>query len=521
VTVVDVPQPPPLVNVYDVELVHTGTWDISTGRWTATRDDLLSAVAALDCPAVRRPVIKLGHTDPRFDGEPAVGWVGNLATARDGSVLTGNYMGLPAWLGARDAAGNSVLSSAYPDRSVEGVYDFRCQLGHTHPFVLTAVALLGVTPPGVGTLQSLQDVAALYGVAAAGPPSGTPVAALIRASTTTDAAAGGRERPMPNPQPRTVAAGVTTEDVRRAYYDDAKWSMWITEIHLEPLQLIVVDDDSGEHFRVPVTVTGEDTFTFGDPVEVLVRYVDAPPDAEDNGEPVGASAQPVVYASRAESRPDTRPRASEPAHAEGSSAEPDEPVVEKPEADEPEPEPDVQPEPPAPADPAAEPEPTTENEEGDDMSLSEVASRLGLDDGADKDAVLAKLDEVLQPKPDPVAAAAAADRDQKFAAALGQIDVLSTELAQIKAEKAQQHKETFFAAAVQAGKLRPADRAAWEARYDQAPEVITEIVSAMAPGSAVPVSAAGYVADPEPAFDDADLMALMPPSMVDAMKGGN
>lgn len=148
-----------------VELIRTGRWPISTGEWTATRDDLTAAVAAMSCPAVRKPVIKVGHTDKRFtpgDGEPTIGWLDNLQLADGGHTLLGDYVGVPAWL-------DSVMASAFPDRSVEGSYNHRCQLGHTHPFVLTGVALLGVTPPGVGTLKSLNDVAALYGITASQP----------------------------------------------------------------------------------------------------------------------------------------------------------------------------------------------------------------------------------------------------------------------------------------------------------------------------------------------------------------
>ncbi|MFI7125987.1 phage protease [Nonomuraea sp. NPDC050153] len=283
-----VPAAPPLATVHGVELVQAGQWDISSGRVTFTRDDLASAVAALDCPAVRRPVLKLGHAEPdpdehgmRWDGEPAVGWISDMHLADSGNTIVGDYTGMPGWLG-------DVLPSAYPDRSIEGYFDWRCQLGHTHPFVITAVALLGVVPPGVGTLKSLQDVAALYQVAASpDQPSGLPVAVTIHAS---------KGAGMPNPSPPQVAAGVSSEDVRRTYYEHAPWQEWICEIQLSPLQLIVVDDTSGTYYRVPVEVTGEDTFTFGDKTAVRVRYEDVP------AEPVAASA-PIVYASRAESRP--------------------------------------------------------------------------------------------------------------------------------------------------------------------------------------------------------------------------
>ncbi|WP_146605878.1 2'-5' RNA ligase family protein [Micromonospora craterilacus] len=171
------PDTPELTRRPGVELIRTGAWNILTGTWNATRENLASAVEAMKCPAVRKPVLKIGHTDTRFqpgDGEPAIGWIEDLRLADGGHTLIGDYVGVPAWL-------NSVMASAWPDRSVEGK-PFRCQLGHHHPFALRAVALLGVTPPGVGTLTSLNslaDVKALYGLAAS---TGDDDADLIVAS---------------------------------------------------------------------------------------------------------------------------------------------------------------------------------------------------------------------------------------------------------------------------------------------------------------------------------------------------
>jgi len=300
---------PPLVTVPAVELMHTGQWPISTGIANFTPSDLQNAVAALACPAVRRPVLKLGHNEPdpdehgmRWDGEPAVGYITNMAVVDNGQTLIGDYAGMPSWLGGE------VLASAYPDRSIEGTYDFRCQIGHTHPFVVTAVALLGVVPPGIGTLQSLQDVAALYGVAdageqvaAAGPTSGPSFTLTVHAAR--------QEAAVPNPNPMTVRAGVTTDDVRRAFYSSdygRGWDIWICEIQLGPaMQLIVMDDSSGKLQRVGITIgdgDGEDAVEFAEPVPVVVRYEDAQ---------VAASAgrQVLTYASRAESRPGQQVRA--------------------------------------------------------------------------------------------------------------------------------------------------------------------------------------------------------------------
>jgi hypothetical protein len=261
-----------------VELARTGQWSASTGVSTITRDDLTAAVAAMGCPAVREPVIKLGHTDPRFDGQPAIGRVTNLAVVNDCS-LVGDLTGMPGWLGP-------ILASAYPSRSIEGQWNYRCSVGHTHPFVITGLALLGVTEPAIGSLSNLDDIAELW--------------------TTTDyapafAAAKG------DTMPKTIAATATVEDIRRAYYDTAGWDLWIEEIQLAPLQLIVVDDSDGTRARVAVVIDpakdGADAITFGETVPVVVRYDDVTPAADpaaEGGAQVAASK--LRFASRAESQ---------------------------------------------------------------------------------------------------------------------------------------------------------------------------------------------------------------------------
>lgn len=135
-----------------VELAKIGTHDISTGQWQVDADDLRSAVDAFRAGVLRRPVIKLGHTDNRFDGNPAFGYVDNLRLAHSGRSLVGDLV-LPTWLA--DAA-----PLHYPDRSVEALQGFRDTTGHEWPLVLTGVALLGDTPPGIDDLASLQDLVA-------------------------------------------------------------------------------------------------------------------------------------------------------------------------------------------------------------------------------------------------------------------------------------------------------------------------------------------------------------------------
>ncbi|MBF6411210.1 hypothetical protein IU439_29655 [Nocardia farcinica] len=449
--------------------MHAGTWEASTGTHTFTADDFAFAVAALDCPAVRRPVIKLGHTDPRFDGEPAVGWVDNLATTSGGRCLVGDLVGMPGWLATPDESGHTVIASAYPSRSIEGQWDYRCALGHVHPFVLTGLALLGITEPAIGTLASLQDVGALFGVAAAAPHTGgTPVTVHLKGTI------------MPNPKALTVAAGVTTEDVRRKFYDTAPWSQWIEEFHLEPLQLIVLDDNTGTRERVPVIVDpagdGTEGVSFGTAVPVVVRYEDAvtadPAAAADEATEVAASSKVLRYASRAESRPGRPAAASTPAAAADGA--------------------------------------TTEGGSGVDITNEQLAAlrtALGLADDADIDAIVAAVEQLAAD------AAAAASTGEQAAASRGEVRIDSGRLAALEAEAAQfkaflakqraEDIEAALSAAISEGRITPANKEAWRKTLDTDLDHGRALLASMAANSAVPVAELGHATEvSEATIDD-------------------
>lgn len=269
----DTPALPALVTLPGVDILAAGTWNLSTGRQTFTAADLQSAIDASACPAVGLPVIKIGHLDPRFatppehDGEPALGRVHNLRLSGNGAKIIGDLAGMPGWLGA-------IAASAFPRRSVEGKYGFKCQIGHDHPFVLTGLALLGVTQPGVGVLGGLPDIATLYGLTAA------------------TAQAGQAWRTEQDQEGNVMA--VTEEDVRRQYYATAgaPQSWWITELQMHPPQLIVADEQSGKIYRVGYQIDGS-AVTFEQAAEVA-SYADVAA-ARGTG-PV------VAFASAAESR---------------------------------------------------------------------------------------------------------------------------------------------------------------------------------------------------------------------------
>ncbi|AXH50467.1 capsid maturation protease [Gordonia phage Ruthy] len=275
--------------VAGVELARTGQWSASTGVTTITRADLAEAIAALECPGVRDPIIKLGHTDPRFDGQPAIGRVTNLEVVDEYS-LRGDMNGMPGWLG-------EIIASAYPSRSIEAEWNHQCSIGHTHPFVLTGLSLLGVTAPAIA---SLDDIAAWWNV-----DTTTQAAEVIAAKKGTV-------------MPKNIAASATVEDIRRAYYDTASYDFWVEEIQLAPLQLIVVNDIDGSRLRVPVTVDperdGQDAIVFGEAVPVVVRYDDVPPPpapeqgADPAAVPITVAASSLRFASRADSLREVRAR---------------------------------------------------------------------------------------------------------------------------------------------------------------------------------------------------------------------
>ena len=276
---------------------------------------------------------------------------------------------------------------------------------------------------------------------------------------------------MPNPAP-------TVEDrIRAAWNARAPHHQWITEIG--DGYMVVCDElDSRAFYRVPVIAAG-DSVEFGEPVKVTSGWV--------------AASGSVVYASRAESRPDTATDTAEPVAPDTTA--PDEP--------------DTTPEPPA-----AEPDNNTTDPEEDPVPeiMSGLRSRLGLADTATEADVLAAVDQLTDLATRPAASdeqiAAAAEQakhaEQVAAAAeemKTEIARLSGELATIKAASAAETKRNLFDEAVQSGRISPAQRGDWESRYDRAPEVIGEILASLAPNTAVPVAASGYTGTTETAGD--------------------
>jgi hypothetical protein len=273
---------PEFRNREGVEIARVGTYKLSTGPFTFTREHLAAAVRNYTAGGAA-PRLKAGHVDPRFDGEPALGTVTNLRLSDDGDVLVGDYANVPAAL-------DDWLDSAYPGRSIEAA-----ATSDPPDLRITHVALLGVTLPGI---DSLADLPARFAngpltLAAAQDNNGKTINFVI-ASTEEAADAVGR----------LIAASVNVDDLRSAFYDQRRpaappvcgdeW--WVDEVHIDPNELIV--KNGADVYRVPWSVADDGSYDFGDPIQVVVQYVDK----------VAASAGAVVAYRAGVSRPKNDPQ---------------------------------------------------------------------------------------------------------------------------------------------------------------------------------------------------------------------
>ena len=176
-----------------VELARPGTWQLSSGPREFTAAMLRDAAEFHASTGGQRIPLGFGHMDSRFDGDPAWGWLSNIRYAEDaqGPVLLGDLVELDDWVAAAAPA-------KWPHRSIEGVTGVTYG-GREYGLVLTRLALLGATPPGMPVLKSLSDLRQLVAAAAAAS-GGEWIAASIP-----EASPRGAE-----PKPITEGAGMTS-----------------------------------------------------------------------------------------------------------------------------------------------------------------------------------------------------------------------------------------------------------------------------------------------------------------------
>lgn len=292
-----VPQPA-LVTVPNVQLLEVGEeWATSTGSFTFTSEDLVSCIQSQQDPSLRTPVVKLGHVDPRFDGQPSLGKIENMRLDNNNQTLVGDLVAMPLWLA-------QVMYTAYPRRSIEGQMSFTTRTGNTWPMVLTGVALLGDMYPAIDTLE---DIQALWG---ATPPPLYLVQDVEEISASGSFFRARKAEDMTRLKVNAsspVKAAVGLDAVRSAFYgslDGPQSWWWIREVRVNPLTLIV-DDDEGSLWEIPVTVSAADEITFDAPKSVKVEYVAA------TGAP-WAEALPGQVVAAAHATPEETGRTSRP-----------------------------------------------------------------------------------------------------------------------------------------------------------------------------------------------------------------
>lgn len=140
-----------LVTIPDVEILREGNWHSGlSGRVPVTAEDLDAMVQAATDAEVDQAPLKIGHVDPRFDGEPALGWLTNIR--RNGTSLVADIADAPAKMA-------ELIQSAFRRRSAEIAWGVKTPSGKTYKAALAGLALLGVTPPAV---KGLADVVSRY-----------------------------------------------------------------------------------------------------------------------------------------------------------------------------------------------------------------------------------------------------------------------------------------------------------------------------------------------------------------------
>src|SRR5690348_5250963 len=169
-----------MADLMNVEIARVGEWKLASGPLDVTPAMLVDAAAYGSRPNARPAPVRLGHGDPRFDGEPALGWLQNLRVEGTGAdtVLLGDILDMPDWLA-------EAAPKHWPERSMEGWTGMEADDGRTYAMVVDGLALLGVTPPGMSSLRSLRDLPQALGVAAS-----ARIAATLTPTHSPDPAAG-------------------------------------------------------------------------------------------------------------------------------------------------------------------------------------------------------------------------------------------------------------------------------------------------------------------------------------------
>ena len=130
-----------------VELFGVGVWN----QMPFKQKDLESIERSYKAfTGVLRVPLKLGHNEeqPMTDGQPALGWVGNVRLAEDKKKLLGDFTDLP------EVVYKAIEGKLYNSLSIELAQNVDYK-GSRYQWVLEGVALLGADLPAVNTISDL------------------------------------------------------------------------------------------------------------------------------------------------------------------------------------------------------------------------------------------------------------------------------------------------------------------------------------------------------------------------------
>lgn len=143
---------PGRVSFPDIVITRAGTYQSQAGgEVVVTPEDLASMVEAEATGVMDAAAVKPGHFDPRFDGEPAMGWMQNLRLSADKQSLLADIADVPAPL-------VGLIRDGYRRRSIEFDRNVTGRDGKVYKAVATGLALLGMKRPAVSGLGGLSRV---------------------------------------------------------------------------------------------------------------------------------------------------------------------------------------------------------------------------------------------------------------------------------------------------------------------------------------------------------------------------
>jgi Mu-like prophage I protein len=291
-----------------------------------------------------------------------------------------------------------------------------------------------------------------------------------------------------------VQASVSVEDISRQYYESAGYSMWITAMHVDPLELIANDDSNGKAYRIPVELSG-DKFTFGDAQEVAITYVDVKSAAAAKiPHRWGSKAAALAAAGKAPDGtdlPDTMNRKVdiEPASDEiapdvtpaGAAIRKMASATKTPDVEQ-----------------TAD---STDNSKEASVDAAKIREALGLSATASDDEVKAAALAAFDPAPTPPASddltsmAALAESGQAVLVDKAYLADMAkrVRLGEIAyTQNRVNERDSFLSAAVREGRIPPASLSAYEKLWDNDPEGTRKTVSLLA-RNIIPVAALGFM----------------------------